>query len=74
MHKLFIFSNFVKNYTMKVNGINEVLSYCLYVCDDEILKIELYNLQRLFIAGFLKRRDIKRLYEIEEEIQKQFRD
>jgi hypothetical protein len=58
---------------MKVNGLNETLSYCLYVCDDEVLKLELYNIQRLFIAGFLKRKDIKRLYEIEKEIQEQFR-
>jgi hypothetical protein len=59
---------------MKVNNINKTLSYCLYVCEDEILKLELVNIQRLFIAGFLRRADIKRLYEIEEEIQKQFKD
>jgi len=59
---------------MKVNNINKTLSYCLYVCEDEILKLELTNIQRLFITGVLKRVDIKRLYEIEGEIQKQFRD
>lgn len=59
---------------MKVNNINKTLSYCLYVCEDEILKLELTNIQRLFIAGVLKKVDIKRLYEIEGEIQKQFRD
>lgn len=59
---------------MNIQEINKTLSYCLYVCDDEILKYELYNMQRLFISGFFKKRDIKRLQEIEEEIQNSFRD
>ena len=59
---------------MNTQEINKTLSYCLYICDDEALKYELFNIQRLFIAGFIKKRDVKRLQEIEEEIQKQFRD
>jgi hypothetical protein len=44
----FIFSTFVKKFiSMKVNGLNETLSYCLYVCDDEVLKLELYNGDKL---------------------------
>ena len=59
---------------MNTQEIDKTLSYCLYICDDEALKYELYNIQRLFIAGVLKKRDIKRLQEIEEELQNSFRD
>lgn len=59
---------------MNTQEINKTLSYCLYICEDEVLKYELYNIQRLFIAGVLKKRDIKRLQEIEEELQNSFRD
>ena len=59
---------------MNTQEIDKTLSYCLYICDDEALKYELFNIQRLFIAGVLKKRDIKRLQEIEEELQNSFRD
>ena len=59
---------------MNTQEINKTLSYCLYICEDEVLKYELYNIQRLFIAGVLKKRDIKRLQEIEEELQNSFID
>ena len=59
---------------MNTQEINKTLSYCLYICEDEVLKYELYNIQRLFITGVLKKRDIKRLQEIEEELQNSFRD
>ena len=59
---------------MNTQEIDKTLSYCLYICEDEVLKYELYNIQRLFIAGVLKKRDIKRLQEIEEELQNSFRD
>ena len=54
---------------MNTQEINKTLSYCLYICEDEDIKYELYNIQRLFIAGVLKKRDIKRLQEIEEGLQ-----
>ena len=59
---------------MNTQEINKTLSYCLYICEDEVLKYELYNIQRLFIAGFIKKRDVKRLQDIEEEIQNSFRN
>ncbi len=59
---------------MNTQEIDKTLSYCLYICDDESLKYELFNIQRLFIAGFIKKRDVKRLQEIEEEIQNGFRN
>ena len=59
---------------MNTQEIDKTLSYCLYICDDEVLKYELFNIQRLFIAGFIKKRDVKRLQEIEEEIQNSFRN
>ena len=59
---------------MNTQEIDKTLSYCLYICEDEVLKYELYNIQRLFIAGVLKKRDIKRLQEIEEELQNSFRN
>jgi hypothetical protein len=59
---------------MNTQEINKTLSYCLYICEDEVLKYELYDIQRLFIAGVLKKRYIKRLQEIEEELQNSFRD
>lgn len=59
---------------MNTQEIDKTLSYCLYICDDEALKYELFNIQRLLIAGFIKKRDVKRLQEIEEEIQNSFRN
>ena len=59
---------------MNTQEINKTLSYCLYICEDEVLKYELFNIQRLFIAGFIKKRDVKRLQDIEEEIQNSFRN
>lgn len=59
---------------MNTQEINKTLSYCLYICDEGILKYELYNIQRLFIAGFIRKIDVKRLREIEEELQNKFRD
>jgi hypothetical protein len=59
---------------MDTQEINKTLSYCLYICDEDILKYELYNIQRLFIAGFIRKIDVKRLQEIEEELQNNLRD
>lgn len=59
---------------MNTQEIDKTLSYCLYICDDEALKYELFNIQRLLIAGFIKKRDVKRLQDIEEEIQNSFRN
>ena len=59
---------------MNTQELEKTLSYCLYVCDDELLRFELYEIQRVFITGFIKKQDVKRLKEIETLILKSFRD
>jgi hypothetical protein len=58
---------------MNTQELEKKLSYCLYVCDDELLKIDLYEIQRYFIAGFVNKNHVSRLKEIEKEIQRNFR-
>jgi hypothetical protein len=51
----------------------ETLSYCLYVCDDEDIKLELHKLQIKFLAEIAQKKDLNRLKQLEKTIQKQFR-
>ena len=59
---------------MNIKDFSDTLSYCLYICDDEVIKNELYEIQTLFVTEFAKETDLNRLKQIETEIQKQFRD
>lgn len=58
---------------MNKKDFSETLSYCLYICDDEEIKFELYNIQILFVTDFASKENLKRLKEIEKYLQKQFR-
>lgn len=51
----------------------ETLIYCLYICDDEDIKLELHKLQIKFITEIAQKEDLKRLKQLEKLIQKQFR-
>lgn len=59
---------------MNIKDFSDTLSYCLYICDDEVIKNELYRIQTLFVTEFAKESDLNRLKQLEKEIQKQFRD
>lgn len=59
---------------MDIKDFSDTLSYCLYICDDEIIKNELYDIQILFITEFAKEKDLKRLKQLEKQLQLQFRD
>lgn len=58
---------------MNKKDFSETLSYCLYICDDEEIKFELYSIQILFVTDFASKENLKRLKEIEKDLQKQFR-
>jgi hypothetical protein len=59
---------------MDKKDFSETLSYCLYICDDEGIKNELYRIQILFITEFAQKKDLKRLKQLEKQIQKQLKD
>lgn len=59
---------------MDIKDFSDTLSYCLYICDDEIIKNELYDIQILFVTEFAKEKDLKRLKQLEKQLQSQFRD
>jgi hypothetical protein len=59
---------------MNIKDFSDTLSYCLYICDDEDIKNELFKIQILFVTEFAKKEDLKRLKQLEKELQKQFRD
>lgn len=59
---------------MDKKDFSDTLSYCLYICDDEEINNELFRIQILFVTDFAKKKDLKRLKQLEKQIQKQFRD
>lgn len=59
---------------MDIKDFSDTLSYCLYICDDDEIKLELYEIQILFITNFAQKKDLKRLKRLEKILQKQFRD
>jgi hypothetical protein len=59
---------------MDKKDFSDTLSYCLYICDDEEIKNELFRIQILFTTDFAEKKDLKRLKQLEKLLQKQFRD
>lgn len=60
---------------MNRKDFSETLAYCLYICDDnEEIKQELYQIKILFVTDFAQKKDLKRLKQLEKQLQKQFRD
>lgn len=58
---------------MDKKDFSDTLSYCLYICDDEEIKNELFRLQILFVTDFAKNKDLKKLKQLEKQIQEQLR-
>jgi FAD synthase len=58
---------------MSNKDFEETLIYCLYICNDEDIKLDLHKLQIKFLAEITQKKDFKRLKQLEKDIQKQFR-
>lgn len=59
---------------MDIKDFSDTLSYCLYICDDEEIKNELYKIHILFVTELAKEVDLKRLKQLEKQLQRQLRD
>lgn len=59
---------------MDLKDFEKTLNYCLYICDDDDILIELSDLQIKKITRTAGEKDFKRVIEIEKLLQKQFRD
>jgi len=52
----------------------DTLNYCLYICYDEDIKIDLQVMSIKYYSGLCTDEDYKSLLKLEKKIQRQFRD
>jgi hypothetical protein len=58
---------------MDKKEIGDLLTYCMYICSDEKLTIELNTINLHYLTNTLEEKHIERLKKIEIKIQKEFR-